>query len=167
MFEQFNLNFNMKFYFKPVLSVLALAMLLTYAGCKKGGDPEPSVEEQQLEKLSATWKVGASGDVLLDGNSVKVDGGYENFTLNLSGTPGETTFGYTTGGRPALSAWPSSGTWSFGTDPTQDIVRDPGGTKEIDMTYSVTDTDLEITFQYAGAGEAGKVKGTWVFRLTK
>jgi hypothetical protein len=35
------------------------------------------------------------------------------------------------------------------------------------MTYSVTDTQLEITFNYSGAGESGKVTGQWIFTFTK
>lgn len=158
----------MKFYLKPVLSVLVLAVLLGYSGCKpKGEDPRP-VEEVQLEKLSSTWKVGANGDVKLDGVSKKA--GYADFQLTLTGTPGATSFGYTTV-RPAglLTAWPSSGSWNFGTNVETEIIRDKGTGKEVTMSYTVTETQLELTFQYAGAGEqrTSKVNGTWIFTLTK
>jgi hypothetical protein len=157
----------MKFYLKSVLSVVALALLLGYSGCKpKGEDPRPEAEVQ-FEKLSSTWKVGSGGDVKLDGVSQKT--AYKDFTLVLTGTPGASSFGYTTSGRPALSAWPSSGNWTFGTTITSDIIRDKATGKELPMTYTVTDTQLEITFDYSGAGEArtSKVTGRWIFTLTK
>lgn len=156
----------MKFYLKPVLSVLVLAVLLGYAGCKGGGSEGPTEEEVQLGKLNGTWVVGASDDVTLDDVSKKTD--YEAFTLTLNGTAGSPSYNYSTAGRPALSPWPSSGTWTFGAAPATQVVRDKGGNKQLDMNYSVTDAgDLEITFNYAGAGEAGKVTGTWIFKLTK
>lgn len=157
----------MKFYLKPFLSVIVLALLLGYSGCKPGGEVTPPESELQLEKLSATWKVGANGDVKLDGVSKK--GEYADFQLILTGTPGASSFGYTTQGRPALSAWPSSGSWVFGSTISTDIIRDQGTTKEVPVRYTVTATQLELTFDYNGAGEArtGKVTGQWVFTLTK
>jgi hypothetical protein len=159
---------KMKFYFKPFLSALVIVVLLGYSSCGPGGgDPVPP-EDEQLALLSSTWKVGTSGNVTLDGVSKKTD--YSGFQLVISGTPGATSFGYTTSGRPALSAWPSSGTWAFGSNVTTDIVRDKGNTaKELPVTYVVTENTLELTFTYNGAGEArtNKVTGTWVFTLTK
>jgi hypothetical protein len=157
----------MKFYLKPVISVLVLALVLGYSGCKpKGEDPRPE-DEVQLEKLSTTWKVGSGGDVTLDGVSQKTQ--YSGFQLILNGTPGASSFGYTTSGRPALSAWPSSGNWNFGSTVTTDVIRDKATDKELPMTYTVTDTQLELTFEYNGPGEArtSKVTGRWVFTLTK
>jgi hypothetical protein len=158
----------MKFYLKPILSVIALAIMLGYSGCK-GKDPDPTpVDEQQLALLSATWKVGTAGNVTLDNVSKKAD--YAAFQLVLTGTPGATTFGYTTTGRPPLSAWPSSGDWKFDTAVETSIIRDPGNaTKELNVSYTVTETQLELTFTYNGAGEArtSDVTGVWVFTLTK
>jgi hypothetical protein len=160
---------NMKFYLKPVLSVVALAILLGYSGCGGGKEPGPSDEEKALTALSATWKVsGTNTDVTLNGVSRKAD--YANFTLTVSGTAGAATYGYTTAGRPVLSAWPSSGSWKFGDVIATDIIRDPGDTnKELDMHYTVSDTQLELTFIYDKAGESrtSQVTGTWVFRLSK
>lgn len=158
----------MKFYLKPVLSVLALVVLFGYAGCGGGGgDPTPE-DQVQLEKLSATWKVGANGDVLLDNVSKKAD--YADFQLVISGTPGATEFDYTRSGGPSLSPWPATGKWSFGSAVTSQIVRDKGTNKQLDVQYSVTETTLELTFNYNGAGEpkrTDKVTGQWVFKLTK
>lgn len=157
----------MKFYLKPVLSVVVLAILLGYAGCSKSKDPGPSEQDQALTNLSATWKVGTAGNVTQDGVSKKAD--YTNFTLTISGTPGADTFNYTTTGRPPLSPWPASGTWKFGTTVATDIVRDSGD-KALNMNYVVSGSNLQLTFTYAGAGETARtsnVKGVWVFTLTK
>lgn len=158
----------MKFYLKPVLSVLALAILLGYAGCGGSkGEPTPE-DEVQLGKLTSTWKVGANGNVSLDGVSKKDK--YGDFQLVISGTPGATEFDYTRSGGDALSPWPSTGKWSFGSTVATDIVRDKGTNKQVEMTYIVTDNTLELTFDYNGAGEpkrTDKVTGRWVFTLTK
>lgn len=158
----------MKFYLKPVLSVLAIVVLLGYSGCGPGGGGGPSEEEVQLGQLSTTWKVGASGDVKLQGSSKKGD--YSGFQLVLTGTPGATTYNYTTTGRPALSPWPAAGSWNFGADVTKDIIRDKGTNGEVAMTYILNGNNLELTFTYTGAGEPARtseVKGQWVFILTK
>jgi len=135
------------------------AALLTYSGCDNSKPPAPSDEEVQLGKLSKTWK----------NPSVKKDNvdqtGYTNFTLKLEGVVGATSFGYATTGRPTLSPWLSSGNWTFDTDPLTSIIRDKGTADELKMTYTVTETTLQITFTFSGAGYAGRVgnvKGTWV-----
>lgn len=158
----------MKFYVKPILSVLALAVLLTYANCGGSKNPGPSEEEVQLGKVTTTWKVGTTGNVTLDNVSKKTD--YSNFTLVLTGTAGASSYSYTTSGGPDLKPWASAGSWKFGTSVSTDIIRDPGTPKELAVTYSVTDSQLQLTFNYQGAGESAKtdqVKGQWVFTLVK
>jgi hypothetical protein len=143
-----------------IFVLLAIStVLLTYSGCKKPKPPAPSDEEVQLGKLSKTWKA----------TSVKKDNvdqtGYSNFTLTLSGTVGAATYGYATAGRPALSPWLSSGNWNFDTDPLTSIIRDKGTADELKITYTVTETTLQLTYTFNGAGYAGRVdnvKGTWV-----
>ncbi|HZY79402.1 MAG TPA: hypothetical protein VFE50_07765 [Cyclobacteriaceae bacterium] len=162
----------MKFIFKPLLSVIVLAVLFGYAGCGGNKPVEPTKEEEALTKLNTQWKVGSNGNVTLDGVSKKAD--YANFTLTLSGSAGSATYGYTTAGRPQLSPWPSGGTWVF-TDvnnPAAGIKRDPGvAGKELAVNYTVSATgdQLEISFNYTGAGETrtSKVAGAWIFTLTK
>lgn len=142
-----------------IFALLAIsALLLTYSGCKNSKPPAPSDEEVQLGKLSKTWK----------NPSVKKDNvdqtGYTNFTLTLSGTTGSTSFAYVTAGRPPLSPWLSSGSWTFDTDPLTSVIRDKGTADELKMTYTVTDATLQITFNFQGVGyaRAGNVKGQWV-----
>ncbi len=154
----------MKITLKNLFPVMALASLFLLSSCG-GDDPAtPSVPDQQLAKLSSQWKLS---DVTLDGTSKKTD--YAAFTLTISGTAGADSFGYTTAGRPSNSPWPPSGTWVFGTNPESQIVRDTGADK-LDMTYSVSDSQLQLTFDFSGTGYPGRVsavKGKWVFTFTK
>lgn len=146
---------------------MILAVLLGYAGCGNNKPPAPDPSEVALEKLGAIWKVGSAGNVTLNGVSKKTD--YANFTLTISGTPGATSFGYTTAGRPQLSPWPSSGQWVFGTTIETDIIKDGGTPKELAIHYTVSADQLELTFDYNGPGETrtSQVTGSWVFTLTK
>lgn len=159
----------MKFYLKPILTVIALAVLLGYSGCGGSKNPGPSVEEVQLGKITGTWKVDASNsssDVTLGGVSKRTD--YNGFTLVLTGSAGS-TYNFVKSGGPTVTPFPANGTWKFGTDPEKDIIIATGA-QALTGTYSVTDTSLEITFSYTGTGESSRtteVKGTWVFKLVK
>jgi len=152
----------MKITLKILTSLLVLTVI--FSACKSN-DPDPiSIEDQQLAKLTASWKAASA---TLDGTAQT---GYENFILTISGTAGATSFGYTASGRPSNSPWPASGNWVFGTNPESMIVRDPQGDK-VDMTYSVSDTEFQITFVFSGVGypssRVSKVTGTWVFSFKK
>lgn len=158
----------MKITLKALVSVLAIASLIIYTGCGGGSDPAPSVEDQQLEKLIATWNIS---DVTLDGVSKKTE--YTAFSLNISGTAGATSFGYSTSGRPATSPWLAQGTWAFGANPESQIIRDADKPADkLDLTYSVSadGKKLQISFTFAGTGYTARtsnVKGAWVFTFTK
>ncbi len=147
---------------KIILMGIVFGTILISQGCKKKTGPGQTTEDIQLGKLSKTWTK----------SSVKLDDvdqtGYDNFTLTVSGTAGNTSFGYKTAGRPTLSSWPSEGTWSFGTSPETQIIRDPNTQDELNITYSVTDTQLQITYSFNGTGypntgRTSNVKGVWVF----
>jgi hypothetical protein len=145
---------------KLVLVILAVGSILTFSNCggdKKAAEPLP---DQQLAKLSKTWKLTS---VTLDTQPVTT---YTNFNLTISGTKGTTSFDYATSGRPQLSPWKAGGKWSFGTDPVTQLVRDPDiATDKLDMTYSVTESTLQIQFNFQGAGytRTSQVKGNWIF----
>ncbi len=147
----------MKLAGKVLLSLVVFGVLLSYTGCKKKkGDPEP-ITDQQIEKLSKPWKIDV---VTLDGVVKTSD--YTNFTLTLSGTKGTTSIGYTTTNRPSLSPWASSGSFTFdATTPETKLIRDDA----VPVTYSVSDIQLQTSFQYNGAGfsRVSAVKGQWVF----
>jgi hypothetical protein len=152
--------------FKVLFLVIVSGMIISLSGCKKPNPTPPTVEEVQLEKLKQTWKVKT---VTLDGQSKTAD--YTAFTLVISGTSGSSSFSYAVTGRPATSPWPASGQWTYGTDPTADIVRDPASTADkLDMKYTVTDTQLTFGFTFNGAGYNARtsvVKGAWVFTFDK
>lgn len=149
-----------------ILSLIGLVtILLTYAGCKKDSNPVEPVTDVQLGKLTKTWKVNT---VSLDGTDRTAEYTTPGFTLVMTGTKGNTSFGYSTSGRPALSPWKSSGSWEFGTDPVTQIIRDKGTSDELNMTYTVTETTLEIKFNFQKDGYAartGVVKGQWIFNF--
>jgi hypothetical protein len=161
------LNATMKTLCNSALLIMALGLVITYSSCGPT-IVEPSIEEKQLEKLSGTWVVNSSSSVTRDGVDVTSD--YQNFTLTLSGTHGG-TLSYSTAGRPQLSPWPASGTWTFSVNsPETTITRDPANTAEaIDIMYTVSDTDIELTFDFDKAGyEASRTKevtGQWIFTM--
>lgn len=136
---------------------------------KCGPDPAPPVDPQdeQLKKLSQTWHATA---VTFDSSPVT---GYESFTLTISGTAGQDTFDYTTSGRPAgtPTPWPASGQWTFGTDFATLVIRSD---YNLPVTYSVSATQLQLTFNYGDCDGAGtpcvpytgrtsNVAGQWSF----
>lgn len=148
---------------KLILVAIAIASLAMFSGCKKDSGPGESTEDIQLGKLSKAWKAST---VTLDGVDQT---GYSNFVLTISGTPGNTTFTYSCAGRPSTSPWPSNGNWSFGSSPETQIIRDPNTGDELNLTYSVTDSQLQITFAFSGTGYPGRVSnvnGQWVFTFT-
>ena len=156
----------MKITLKALATVLSIVSLLTIFGC--GGDPPPakSIQDQQLEKLSATWR---TSEVTLDGASKKID--YKDFALVLTGTAGATSFGYSVTGRPSNSPWPPSGSWAFGANPESQMVRDETKDK-LDMMYvlSANGDTLQISFTFSGTGypaRVSNVKGAWVFTFVK
>jgi|SRR6185295_924753 len=151
--------------FKFLLSLIAVVALLTYTGCGKNPGPGQSPQDAQLVKLSKTWKATA---VTLNGTAQPT---YTSkpFTLVISSTAGQTTFGFNTGSQADRSAvapilpWQSSGNLSYGTDFSTQLTRVEDS---LPITYSVTDTQLQMTFNYTGNGipaRVGSVAGTWVF----
>jgi len=144
-----------------ILSLLGLVgLLLTYSNCKDKKSTQDPITDVQLGKLVKTWKINTA---TLDGVDKLAD--YVDFQLVLSGTKGNTSFGYSTSGRPALSPWKSSGSWEFGASPETQMIRDKGTADELAMTYAVTETTLSISFTFNGSGysRTGVVKGQWVY----
>ena len=147
---------------------LLIALLLLAASSvfwKCGDTPPPPVNPQdaQLTKLSQTWKATS---VTFNGNPLPTPTGYESFVLTASGKAGNPVFSYTTSGRPAKSPWPASGTFTFGTDFATVIIREDLPNNPV--TYSVTATQLQLTFTYVGSGflaRTGNVEGGWVFNF--
>ncbi len=148
--------------FRILVTVLALGVVMSYSGCKKSSTSEPT-QQKQLALLTQTWKIST---VSLGG--VDQTASWKGFTLTISGTYTSTTgtYNYTCASRPALSPWPASGTWTFGTDPITQITRTEDS---LNMTYTATATTLQITFNYTGTGysRVSNVAGNWIFNFTK
>lgn len=154
-----------------ILSVLILfSATLFYTSCKDDKKKKPQ-EQVQLEKLTTTWELTSASD----GQDRTAD--FPNLILTLSGNFSQGgTYNYSfTGTRPNPSPWPVSGTWKFGADVSQDIIRDPGTSSEIEMDYEVTDTGLIISFTVpdgsagwqGGTSRTNSVEGNWVFEFQK
>jgi len=158
--------------FRILITIISLGVVLTYSGCSKSS-PAETTQEKQLKLLSQTWKAPT---VSLGG--VDQTASWTSFQLTVSGTATGTTYNYACTGRPPLSPWPAGGgannlgTWSFGTDPVTQIIRDPSSaTDTLPMTYTVTAASgttkatLTIDFTFAGNGytRVSSVAGAWHF----
>jgi hypothetical protein len=152
---------EMKSAVKLFVILCASCVMLSYSGCKKKPpEPEP-ITDQQLDILTkGTWKATA---VTLGGVAQT---GYTGFQITFTGTKGQTTFQYASTGRPALSAWESSGTLTFdAVTPATTLGRDDGVT----VTYGASSTQLTMSFQYNGNGysRVGEVSGQWAFTFSQ
>lgn len=156
-----------------ILSLLVMVGLATfYMSCDRNGGEDKSEEEKQLIKLVSNWALQTATE---DGQP-RTD--FTNLVLQISGSFAQNgTYNYSfTGTRPNPSPWPVNGTWKFDpSDVLSTIIRDPGTSSEIEMGYTVTDTQLTISFNVpeGNAGWAGgssrveSVTGDWVFVFTK
>ena len=142
---------------------ICISAMLIQISCSKSGQ-SISKTEVELKKLSSTWKVSS---VTLDD---VVESGYDNFQLTFSGASSASLFAYGVTGRPGISPWPAGGTWKFASTDAQ-VVRNPSTADELQMSYTVTNTQLVLKFVFAGSGyTAGRVssaQGNWVFTFTK
>lgn len=152
----------MKFYMKQlrkfVFFTFSIAAMLLIS-C--GGDDDTSVaadpveqteEEKQLELLSASvWKMSS---ITLDGADATSNFSGLELTIKSDKT-------YSTNGSYD-PVWPSSGTFSFGSD-INTLTRDDG----VSMTISVSETSLSISFTYADSGgRLDAIPGDYVFSFT-
>lgn len=155
-----------------ILSLVILFVVTTfYIGCRDKDTDKKTEEETQLIKLKSVWTLVTAND----GQDRTAD--FPNLKLTLEGNYVEGgTYNYSfTGTRPDPSPWPAQGTWKFGTVKTTDIIRDPGGSNEIAMNYTVTDTNLIITFNIpdgsagwpGGTSRVKSVTGDWEFTFEK
>ncbi len=141
---------------------LMLGVLIVLSACK---EDKPSEESIALSKLSSTWNTMS---VTKDGVMMS---GYEDFSLTLSGSTLASTFAYATLGRPALSPWPSGGSWTFGANIPSQIIRDAGSIHELVVNYTLVDKQLTLEFNFSGTGYSkGRMNspaGSWKFIFSK
>ncbi len=146
--------------------ILTLAILVSatvyFTACDSGGGEEKSEKEQQIDKLVGTWNAAA---VTYDGDDQMTD--YATFQITIAKASAE-AMTFTTANRPAkLTPWDASGTFTFGTPVSSELVRGDG----VEITYAVSQNNLTLTMEnYSGTGYNGRtetVAGDWVFTLTK
>lgn len=143
---------------------ILLMSLTTLASCSESSDDPKSLAELQFEKLNKEWKISSA---TFDGTDHTDE--YKDFVLTINGDASESIYNYNITGRPDRSPWPGNGTWSFGADAQDDIVRDPGSDHELYIVYAVSDNSLTIQFSYEGVGFEGRAKslnGDWVLTFT-
>ncbi|HEY0744976.1 MAG TPA: hypothetical protein VGD40_26105 [Chryseosolibacter sp.] len=139
---------------------------LFFASCGKDPSDDRTAEEKQLDQLKSNWALVSAND----GSDRTTD--FQNVVLSITGTFSQGgTYQYNLAGTlPSPSPWPQQGTWQFGTDPLTQIVRDPDSAIEIDATYTVSATELEIRFlipdNWVG-GRTQSVSGNWTFKFAK
>ena len=147
-------------------------IFLAISSCNPEKDAEPSVFEAQLKLLSAntdTGKPWTVSQVRFGAGNTDRTSEYSGMTLTVKGKFVDLSakYPYEVAGRPQLSPWPASGTWSFDPNEPQNlIIRTEDN---IPMTYSVVDGKLQLQFTYSGSGYAGRtsaVEGTWIFLFT-
>ena len=138
---------------KSRISLLALMLVsvVAFNSCKKTTEEPKTPEQEQTEKLARTWKVATGANaVTIAGNDVSADWA----TFEITFTDG----GYTCTGQAAdkgIQVWPNTGTWTYATDDISTLLRSDG----TDITISVTDAALLMTFNYSSAG--GRLDGVW------
>jgi len=116
-------------------------------------DPaEQTEEEKQLESLSASaWTMSS---ITLDGADATSN--FDGLVLTIKSDKTYTTNG------SYDPVWPSSGSFTFGSD-INTLTRDDG----VSMTISVSETSLTVTFTYADSGgRIDALPGDYVFSFT-
>ncbi len=135
---------------------------LFLSSCKKGGDPEPEVtEEQRVTTLltSGQWAPATGNWVTVDGVSVAEL--FTDFKITFTST------GYTTTGTTPV--WPRSGTWKFKTGSTKIFIRDAD---QVEVTIeNLDDKNLKLTLMWnqetTAPGRMSSIKGKHEFNLSK
>jgi hypothetical protein len=143
-----------------IFSLLLIAGVATLFGC--GGDDKKDKTEQevQIEALNGTWQANT---VTFNGGTPALD--HSNFIITITGT---SQLSYSITGRPTgPSAWPSSGTFTFGPNVKEDLIRED----EVAISYSVSGNNLVMDFTFDDeaytAGRVSSVSGQWHFEFTK
>ena len=141
-----------------IFFTFSIASVMLISCGDDGDDPgsddpvEATEEENQLESLSTSaWTMTS---ITLDG--VDATSNFSGLILTIKSDKT-----YSTNGEYD-PVWPSSGTFTFGSD-LNTLTRDDG----VSMTVSVSETSLSITFTYADAGgRIDALPGDYVFSFT-
>ncbi len=156
-------SYEMKLISRILTLLILVSATVYFSGCGKDGDEDKKTEKElQIDKLVGTWNAQA---VTYDDDDMTAD--YESFQIAFAKASGD-AMTFTTSGRPGkLTPWPASGTFTFGTPVTSQLVRDDG----VNIVYAVSANTLTLTMEnYSGTGYNGRtetVAGDWEFTLTK
>lgn len=167
---------------KHLARLLSLLILVSagvfLTNCGGDGGDEKSAQEKAFDKLkgvwtleSATWSADNSDD-RFEGTTVE---------LNIHGTfkeDGKFEFDMTSSPNDIdASPWPPSVNWKFGSNPATQMIRLDSelssSEDDVPLTYTVTDSELEIEFAYAGSGfviqgaRTQSTEGNWTFVFSK
>ena len=134
-------------------------MSVVINSCKKTTTTPKTDEELQIEKLTGTWVLDPSAPrpVSVDNNDPAQD--WTGFTLTL----GNKTYNANTSASLGdVLVWPSGTgrTWAFAPNDVRILDRDDG----VEMTVAVTETSLQLQFDYSDTGgRLNGITGNWVF----
>lgn len=145
-------------------AVLPLTMLLVISSCNDEKTAPPDPRTALFDDMKGEWIVSSA---TLDGQELT---GYEDFILLLSETAAPFTYKYQCSNRPSLSPWKDEGSWQFGTNIGQDLVRDKHTQDELRVEYNLTGNQLTLKFQFTGDGYNNRLSsanGSWIFILNK
>jgi hypothetical protein len=147
-----------------IFSLLLITGLAAFfAGCGGDDDPKKSDQDVQLGLLNGTWNASV---VEFQGSAPAIN--HDDFVLTIVAKAGEDAMTYTTDRPSGPSAWPGSGTFTFGSNVKTMLIR---GGDNIAISYTVDNNSLIMDFEFTGdaydAGRTSSVTGDWHFEFTK
>lgn len=93
-------------------------------------------------------------------NKTDRTGEFDDFTLNLYGYAKQVPYGYKVNSHSAVHPWPDQGTWTFGENMEEELIRDAETMNEILMHYTLHEDLLCISFEFME-------EGLWEFKFKK
>lgn len=140
-----------------LLAALVFASLVIFMSCGGGGDdPAPDPLIAVAENFATTWTPTSVSDP----DGVNQLSAWSNFQLTVSGSESGGT--YNTGSTTPdgfTAVWPNSGSWAFGDTSGGAVTRDGS----LNMTSTITATQLTLEFSITGAGRTNSINGDWTF----
>lgn len=142
-----------------IIFILTMAVLIFTVGCS-GSKVQPSIEDQQLQKMLGTWKTST---VQVDGTDITDQ--YTDFTITFFKN-GNTNEMIAT--NPGYAFYAGADVWVFATSSqASKIIRSSDG---IEMSVQVDQSNLTLLFNVPQASIGGRVagmSGNFTFQLVK
>ena len=118
---------------------LVVLMLVMVSSCGKDDPSTPDERDLAFEKLSGSWTLGSTGEVIVDGQDVSLN--YSGFSLSF------TDGAYTTINAGEL--FNASGNWSWANEQAGEITLN--GNRSIRL-MSLSDSQFTFSFTFSGNG---------------